>query len=397
MTQDKRNRFNRRDSLKLGGAAIMVGATGLIPASHAWALSDKAKERDVSDFDMTGGYDPAHEFLMASAHENPKMRDSVSMWISDDKGRFGFPRMTIEAISGEWNNRGVEANIAYPDGRVLIGAGGFPGAAPVMIDGKAMTINAGPLTFELIEPLRRWNMRFDGDAYAATVQDQMQGVKTGPLRKVLITVEAIMAVPPWSPGEQARDEATAKAVGAVGGHRHEQLFRCTGSFEVEGEQAQDFTGTGLFVRRTGARDVGDFPGHCWQSAVFPSGKAFGLLAFPPRNDGTPAYGEGFLFDGKTKTYAKVVEAPWMTRFVPHNGPVDVVLETPEGKQVRISGLTHDSTYIVKGNPMFGNWNSFIQEPNVKLPFHQGGARYEWDGEVAYGMVERSLPADKVSY
>jgi hypothetical protein len=32
---------------------------------------------------------------------------------------------------------------------------------------------------------------------------------------------------------------------------------------------------------------------------------------------------------------------------------------------------------------------------VGLPFHQGGVRYEWDGEVTYGMIERSLPGAKM--
>ena len=28
--------------------------------------------------------------------------------------------------------------------------------------------------------------------------------------------------------------------------------------------------------------------------------------------------------------------------------------------------------------------------------HQGGARYTWDGESAYGMVERALPIGQVT-
>ena len=73
-------------------------------------------------FDMTGGYDPAFDYPLGSKPENPRMRDSVSMWISDAQGRFGFPRMCVEAVADEWDNRGIQANIASPDGRVLIGA-----------------------------------------------------------------------------------------------------------------------------------------------------------------------------------------------------------------------------------------------------------------------------------
>ena len=56
------------------------------------------------------------------------------------------------------------------------------------------------------------------------------------------------------------------------------------------------------------------------------------------------------------------------------------------------GRTHDTTYIAQGNPMFGDWT---MGGAVKLPFHQGGAHYTWDGESAYGMIERSLPVEKM--
>lgn len=347
--------------------------------------------------DVIAGYDPQDDYMLLQKPDNPEMRESVSMWISDNEGRFGFPRFCIEVIAGQWSNRGVEANIAFPDGRVLIGAGGFEGAPASIVNGKAVTLNAGPLTFEVVEPLKRWIMTFDGDAYETTVQKQMQGEASGPTKRVEIRLEATMAVPPWTPGEkaiQSGDQATESAVGAIGGHRHEQLFRCSGSFKVQGEQELAFEGTGLKIRRVGLRNTGDFPGHCWQSAVFPSGKAFGMLSFPPRKDGTPAYGEGFIFDGKKKIYADVVKAPWMTEFVPHDGPVDVLLQTEAGP-VRIEGRTHDSTFIRQGNPMFGSWQQDGSVAKVKLPFHQGGALYTWEGESAYGMIERSLPTDQL--
>jgi hypothetical protein len=351
-------------------------------------------ENGQADFDITGGYDPGSECFLPTRPDNPEMRDSASMWISDSKGRFGLPRFSVEAVAKTWEDRGVQANIAFPDGRVLIGAGGFAPSPAKVVEGGAATLNAGPLTFEVIEPLRRWTMRFDGEAYETTVHAQMRGGPSGPKRRVWIAVDARMCAPPWSPGERSTDNATIKAVGAVGGHRHEQLFRCEGVFEIVGEAAIEFDGTGLFVRRFGARDTTAFPGHIWMSALFPSGKAFGVLAFPPRDDGTPAYSEAILFDGRRKTYARLVEGPWMTNFEPHGGPVDLVLETDDGERVRIGGVTHDSTFIAKGDPMFGDWAG---TPPMRRPFHQGGARYQWDGETAHGMIERSLPAEKVRF
>jgi hypothetical protein len=369
------------------------------------AMEEHMATVEMTTFDMTGGYDPRFDYPLQQRPENPQMRDSVSMWISDNEGRFGFPRFCIEAVAGTWDDRGVEANIAFPDGRVLIGANGYPPKPPKVVDGKVVTLNAGPLTFEVVEPLRRWIMTFDGPAYETTIQAQMRGGSpSGPIRQVRIRVETEMAAPPWTPGEdraRSGDKATDLAFGAVGGHRHEQLFRCRGEFGIEGEPERRFEGTGLRIRRSGVRDVGEFPGHCWQSAVFPSGRAFGLSGFPARSDGTPAYCDAFLFEDGKKTYAKMIEAPWMSHFVPHGGDVSLVVETAEGRRVRIGGQTHDSTYIAKGDPMFGDWLSKVAAADhpagVALPFHQGGARYVWDGETTYGMIERSYPADKVRF
>ena len=377
------------------GLGFGVRAVGGAALSWGWlAAAGRVNAANPTGFDVTGGYDPALDYPLPEKPGDPAMRDSVSMWISDDAGRFGFPRFCIEALAGAWENRGVEANIAFPDGQVLIGSGGFAPAPARLVRGRAVTLNAGPLTFEVVEPLRHWRMMFDGDAYETAIARQVMGERGGQAHRVTIAVDAVMAAPPWTPGEQAvriGDRATESAVGAVGGHRHEQLFRCSGRFAIDGGTQLDFTGTGLKIRRFGVRNVGEFPGHCWQSALFPSGRAFGAMAFPARSDGTPAYSEGFVFDGRRKVYAKLVEAPWMTEFVPHGGPVDVVLETDEGR-TRITGKTHDSTFVALGAPMFGDWP---HDRARGLPFHQGGALYTWGEESAYGMIERSLPVEQM--
>jgi hypothetical protein len=356
----------------------------------------------TASLDLSGGYDSAFDWPLQGKPDNPEMRDSVSFWVSDNAGQFGFPRMCIEAVANSWDDRGVEANIAFPDGRVLIGSNGYAPRPPKIVDGKVVALSAGPLAFEMVEPLKRWIMTFDGHAYDSTVFRSVAGQLNGPAKHVRIHLEAIAAAPAWSPGEIAArigDKSTELAMGAVGGHRHEQLFRCAGEFSVEGEETRRFEGTGLKIRRSGVRHVGEFPGHCWMSALFPSGKAFGLQAFPERADGTPSYNEGFIYEGGQKTYVKVAQAPWMTQFV-HGGALDIVLERDDGQQVRISGKGHDSTFLPAGAPMFGDWLRPKGAPPPVLPslgglpFHQGGAQYTWDGEATYGMVERSFPQAK---
>lgn len=61
--------------------------------------------------------------------------------------------------------------------------------------------------------------------------------------------------------------------------RYEQLFRCTGTLTLDGETRR-FNANGLRIRRTGFRAFAGFWGHCWQSATFPDGRAFGFNIYP---------------------------------------------------------------------------------------------------------------------
>ena len=69
--------------------------------------------------DLTGGIDPAREFVFAERPDDPEMRDSVSIWIVDDKGEVGLPRIGIEAVGGHWEEHGLQVNVAFPDGLVF--------------------------------------------------------------------------------------------------------------------------------------------------------------------------------------------------------------------------------------------------------------------------------------
>lgn len=130
-----------------------------------------------------------------------------------------------------------------------------------------------------------------------------------------------------------------------------------------------------------------FRGHAWQSAIFPSGKGFGYIVYPPREDGLPTYNEGYLFDGDGElTPAWVVDAPWLRRLRPSGEDVSVVLETATGS-TRISSESVLSNFTVMGGVGTGGAWPILQ---------QAITRYTWNGETANGMMERSMPGDKVS-
>ncbi len=197
--------------------------------------------------DLTGGIDPAREYMFADRPGNPEMRDSVSFWVFDDRGQVGLPRIGIEAVAANWDAHGVQVNIAFPDGRVYRlreDAASWPAAGP---DGKATVLGAGPLAFTCVEPFNVWTMTFDGQAVQTSSADLAEGRKDGPLVDLQFEVEAKLAAPPWVQGTlQADASSTLKTSiegDLMGGPRYEQLFRATGAVRVGGTK-HAFTGSG---------------------------------------------------------------------------------------------------------------------------------------------------------
>jgi hypothetical protein len=349
--------------------------------------------------DLTGGIDPAREYMFADRPDNPEMRDSASFWVFDDRGQVALPRIGIEAVAANWDAHGLQVNVAFPDGRVYRlreDAASWPVDGP---DGTATVLGAGPLAFTCVEPFNVWTMTFDGQAVQTSSADLAEGRKDGPLVDLQFEVEAKLAVPPWVQGAlQADASSTLKTSiegDLMGGPRYEQLFRATGAVRVGGTE-HAFTGSGLRIRRQGVRRLEGFWGHCWQSALFGSGRAFGYIAYPPRPDGQPTFNEGYLFDGDGDLIpARVVEAPWLTKLQPLGEDVSVVLQTAHAT-VRIEGETvvaaHDIT-----DPADVPADQLAKLANWTFPaLQQAGVRYRLDGEETYGMLERSIPMDKIT-
>ncbi|MEX5633161.1 hypothetical protein [Parafrankia sp. FMc2] len=338
--------------------------------------------------DLTGGLPSSREHVFAERPENPEMRDSASMWISDDRGEIGIPRVAIEAVAANWENHQLQLNLAFPDGRVYRLREAGPSHPPLDDEGRPAVLGAGPLEFRCVEPFRTWTVSFRGDAVQTSTRALIAGDPDGPRVDVEFQVEATLAAPPWIQGTLL-PEAGALLAGSVegglmGGPRYEQLFRAKGTVRVGGDE-QTFSGSGLRIRRQGVRELAEFRGHCWQSALFPGGRAFGYIAYPPHDDGRPTFNEGFLYTGDGPLVpARVIEAPWLGRLQPSGEDVSLVLESELGR-TRIEGESVVSTFDIVHRP---------DMPNFPV-LHQGGIRYRWDGEETYGMLERSTMRDRI--
>jgi hypothetical protein len=333
--------------------------------------------------DLTGGIEPATDEVTATPPTSPTYREGASIWLWDDEGRFGFPRVGVEAVGTTWETSfGVAFCMALPSGQLLLLS--TDGAPHRVADdsGRPRVLGAGPLRFECIEPFAHWRVQFDGDVALMDVHEHLERGKprvaidedTKPVA-LSLEVDARMAAPPWAQGTYAPEGHFV-----VGEQRIEQLCTVTGLVQVDG-QTTSFTGGGLRIHRKGGNrsHYGDFHGHNWQSARFPSGRAFGFIHYRPRPDGSVKYREGWLLVDGEIVPALVEDTPWLVDTRPTGEDVSFTLRTPNG-DVRITGDTFVSMF--RPPRPIGDGTTF--------PLLQSGiAKYQWDGEVAYGMIERS--------
>ncbi|MBO0728406.1 MAG: hypothetical protein J2P57_04050 [Acidimicrobiaceae bacterium] len=335
--------------------------------------------------DLTGGLAEDREFVFGSQPENPEMRESVNAWIWDRGSAVGMPRIGVEAVADQWDTHDLQVNIATDDRRVFNVVSPGKVQDPLGADGKPRILGAGPLSFELIEPFKHWKMRLEGLTVASTVDNQIAGHRPSgePSVPVEVEIDIRAAAPPWENGallpeaKRVLDEQDEGAL--MGGPRFEQLSRAAGTVKI-GDIEYRIDGGALRVRRQGIRRLGTFRGHAWQSALFPSGRGFGYIVYPPREDGLPTYNEGYLFEGDGELVpARVVEAPWLRRLEPRGEAVPVVLETVRGR-TRIEGTSLLSNFHVMGG--------VGANPDVPV-LQQAIVGYTWDGETANGMMERS--------
>lgn len=351
----------------------------------------------MADDAWTGGLEAEIDYMLPARPDDPEMRESASIWLFEEGGRFGFPRIGIEAQGAVWDRHRFDANFAFADGRVLRESARAPTLSPTGPDGRPSILGANGLQFRCVEPFRRWRVSYDGAAYDGRVEEQIRkefavyadgdrnkGLEGRRRASLAFDVELTMVTPAWAadyrPARLAGFSEQEKVdAGLMGfGWRIEHLFRGQGVLRLDGE-THDFKAIGSRIHRQSVRPMGEFRGHCWQSAVFPDGRAFGYIAYPPRADGS-TYNEGYVYQGGRMYPARATRIPFLRNIMPRGDDVSLELESELGV-TRIEGVTELCTFHI-GNPGVNSMNN-----------QQSGVRYSWDGMTAYGMIERSSPAD----
>ena len=295
--------------------------------------------------DLTGGLDDSREHVFAERPEHPEMRDAVNMWVSDDRGVLGLPRFAVEALASKWDAHDLSVNIAFPE-RPRLQRARQRTDASARWDRRSTPPSSARarLCFAASSRFVLWTTSFKGDGRGDDDADQINGAL--PAKGPPVDVEFRDRNDAWRCRRGFRDSSPPMLLRSSNQASKEISWAAIATSNCSAPRARcasaarftHFTGSGLRIRRQGIRKIEGFWGHCWQSALFPSGRGFGYIAYPPRPDGSPSYNEGYIFEGDGALIpARVVQAPWL-RKLQHNQDVTVVLESKRGR-ITIEGET----------------------------------------------------------
>jgi hypothetical protein len=335
--------------------------------------------------DLSGGLpDTADLCVVDPPDDDPWFGENHALWLWDDEHHLGVHLYlkTLGHVTSFRQRR--ETVFAFlPDGSVRWNDQDGPGPDDPRI------VRGPNLSCECVEPFRRWRFTYDSTALvtsAAAMRDELLRVE--PPVALAFDLEVTIAAPPWTLGTFTRGDQLEWARQFFGGSRYEQLVRATGTIRTA-EGTHSLSAAGMRTHRVGRRNTGTFPGHTWLTALFPSGRAFGLQKFCGA-DGVALYQEAWVGDERgVRHAAEVVQAPLFSQRLPGE-PLPVVLESDLGRS-SIAGTLVATNFVTAKAPDPQKFCPGIDRRHPGNRFmSQGLARYDWDGEAGAGMVERSL-------
>lgn len=241
-----------------------------------------------------------------------------------------------------------------------------------------------------LEPFRRWRLVSEGRASISPVDEMMTGrVRDAEKELYAFDLEVECMTPAWDAHHNAHGgggEGSMEEQVWASWH-YQQLYRITGTLRWRDREVQ-FDGTGVRDHSRGQRGhaYNRYGGHNLYSVLFPSGRGFGLLEMW-NPEGQTTLSVAYTVEDGVIAYGRVVEGPRFTEILPEGEQLAFTVETEGGGRLSLRGeivkvmlTTQVSPYGLAwgADPAYGRG---IYAPSI--------GRWEWDGEVGYGLTERS--------
>ena len=307
-------------------------------------------------------------------------RDSAEFWAWCHCGSIAINSMAVEQV-GTGRPNLSRLTITYPGGRILrdfVASEALPRESE---DAIRKLIGTGTMRLESGDAYRRYRTVFKGTALDTSYGAILEGRTDARRVEVEIEVDYDAIVPVWLQGSMKtgmeQNGAKLALSSFAGGQRMEQLMRTSGRVVADGVETS-FTGGGVRVHRQDIRAL-TAGRYVWQAACFPSGRAFSTITYAGPDGVSPSYAEGAVFLRKDRLVpARATQVPWIEQWSFNRGDVSLVLETSREKSP-IKGT------ILLAAPVLADAVGGVPARQ------QAMVRYEWDGEISYGLIDRTFP------
>jgi hypothetical protein len=326
--------------------------------------------------------DPNEDYTHAIA-------DGVELWSENYFFQFYDPAQQV----GLWTHLGRMPHdptiwrslvtAFLPGGEVLVGKAYGPGPEPA---GRGGPSN-GTLAFRCDRPLTDWTVSGEALVRRTSLEQLAGGLHTdGPVIPLSFRYEFEALTPIWDLGA-----ATMSGQSWALTH-YEQPGLVVGQVRC-GDRSWAVAGAGIRDHSYGPRDFAHFRRGSWVHAEFPSGRVFVALRMWS-NDDRVALDSAFICeDGKLRE-ATPVDMPTLESAVaePRRGLVRLD-DGGRAVEVEFEVLTAKTMTLAEPNePLYGADRA---DPGVKI-LNDAIVRCRWDGEVGYGLCERSRRIEDLS-
>jgi hypothetical protein len=315
----------------------------------------------------------ARDDLPHQLRDRPGVLENYAWYGHDPESGFGFVahQGTMPEDPMLWH---AVIYVHLPDGRQLVAKDVAPRPGPD-------TVGTSVHRFTCMEPFDHWRITFYGGCRLVSSDDLEGGlVRDGRSTPVQIDLELRAAGPAWDPAA-----SEGRAEGWTDLH-HEQALSMRGAVTSGGNTWHIAQGVGYRDHSVGPRDLRQLATHSWCNGAFPSGRSFGSLEVGHLDGGrtTRAY---VVFDGTIED-ARIVEMPAMANVRAEPETFVVRLATRDG-EAHIDGSlvpNRNANFSVAGPAEWTIGTAVGSDGTYFLA--QRLVRWEWDGEIGYGMADR---------
>jgi len=271
--------------------------------------------------------------------------------------------------------------VALPGDRYLLAKGFSAGR----VEKNAFSISG--ITYRCDEPFVQWTKRFhggvrllDGDEYRA-----------GPLKDNIhlpaefeFTCQAMS--PPFDYGEMTTEESESCGFYGHSGH-YEQHYEMSGYLNFQGKR-YELAGTGMRDHSWGNRDYAVVGCSTWYHGQFPqSGRSFmvvNVTGLPPKSP----FNHAVVCDRHTATKAQAIGVQAAKSREDCDADYEFQLVSKDGKSTIRAQILNPPRTSLMGTAEIGLGTFSSAEANHH--YVNAFTRFEWDGEVGYGLSDRSF-------